>query len=68
MLTKPDVIYTRDDGTPIGMRPRPEDYADPIAYLRAFHDFNDLVTDVANKAFDREFRRQLKKDKKGRKR
>lgn len=59
-----DAIYTYADGTPIegnpGPVPQDADIETKIAWMRARSAFRDKVTDVANRAFDQEFRKALK--------
>lgn len=43
-------ILTDNRGRPI-LRPAPEDFPDPIDYIRAVHSFNDKVANMANQAF-----------------
>ena len=56
-------IYTRGDGTPIEKPEPPGEDADiesKIAWIRAFHAYNDEIADVANRAFADGFRKALK--------
>lgn len=58
-MSDPDAIYTDADGHPIE-RPDPAAFRDPLAYATALYAYNDRIADIANKAFDRQFRISLR--------
>lgn len=58
-LYDPTVIFTDERGNGIP-RPSREDYASLADYFRAMDEFATRVTDVANRAFDDQFRKSLR--------
>lgn len=52
-------ILTDEAGRPIP-RPRREDFVSLADFIRADHEFNMRVADIANRAFDDQFRRSLR--------
>lgn len=52
-------ILTDERGVPIP-RPERDDFESEADYLRAHHEFRTKVANVANAAFDDQFRRALK--------
>lgn len=53
------MILTDANGHPI---PKPEasDFPDVVSYLRAYHDWKQRVTNLANQSFDHSFRQAMK--------
>lgn len=60
-------IYTDEKGRPIE-RPRRENFSSDTAYIRAFHAYKDKIANLANKSFDEEFRSQMSRRTRRRKR
>ena len=57
-------VLVTDDGTalePPESPPLGASIDDQIANMRAFWEFNDRVTDLANRAFERAFRKEIRK-------
>jgi len=57
-------IYVHDDGARelLGwVRPKREDFASDVEFVRAFHAWRDRVTACANDAFDKAFVAALKR-------
>ena len=52
-------IYTRADGTPIP-RPERDDYSEARDYVRAMYEYREAIADVANEAFDKQFRKSVR--------
>lgn len=50
------MILTDGEGRPIE-RPRREDFASDLEFVRAFHAWKDRIAGVANAAFDAAFRK-----------
>lgn len=54
------MILTDGQGRPIE-RPDPSDFESTVDYLRAFSAYRDKISDIANRAFDAQFRLSLKR-------
>jgi hypothetical protein len=59
-MIRMDTIYTNDKGVPFE-RPDPADYAHHVDYLRAVYAYKDTITDYANRAFDEQFSKRMKR-------
>lgn len=69
MRVEQGTIYTRNDGSVIAIGPERRYFSDDvegtIAFMRATQEAEVKITDAANLAFEREFRRAIKRDEKG---
>ena len=52
------MIFTDDKGRPIP-KPLREEFSSDLDFIRAYHDWKNRVTHVANEAFDQAFRAAL---------
>lgn len=59
-MSKTHDILTDGNGRPF-VKPEPADYADAVSYLRAMWAYRDAVTDCANKAFDAQLVKSMRR-------